>query len=218
VAFRHEKDQQSHRSLLPTSVLLLLYPYRTLTKTLAHHRERYCSLAFQSIGWSRTYWPGLIHLQLVRVITLARESDLHRFRALMFCFGFSYRCMLCLQPFTVTVPVLGHFWLQIFPWHACHGDPHVTVDSGAAGLSGHAWIQPARQRKLVSSQLYKWKEPGNPWCITYQAVCQTTQTRIGLGIQKGIVTSPLWGKSRVMPLFNTDVDSVGWQCLYMWCS
>ena len=62
-----------HRSCLPTS-FLLVYPYKTLTKTLAHHRER-CRLVFQSIRCSHTYRPGLVHLKLV--ITLARESDLH---------------------------------------------------------------------------------------------------------------------------------------------
>jgi hypothetical protein len=60
---------------VPTS-FLLVYPYKTLTKTLAHHRER-CYLVFQSICCSRTYRPGLIRLKLVRVIALVRESDLH---------------------------------------------------------------------------------------------------------------------------------------------
>jgi len=51
---------------------------------------------------------GLIHLKLFWYFTtLARESDLHRFRSLMRCFGFSYWWTLCLQPFTSTIPVPG---------------------------------------------------------------------------------------------------------------
>ena len=59
---------------------------------------------------------GLIHPKLFWYFTtLARESDLHRFKALMLCFGFSYWWMLCLQPFTSTIPVPG---IQISPCHA----------------------------------------------------------------------------------------------------
>ena len=53
-------------------------PIQDSYNTLAHHRECRC-LVFQSIPCPRKYRPGLIHLKLVRVVTLACESDLHRF-------------------------------------------------------------------------------------------------------------------------------------------
>ena len=91
-----------------------------------------------------------MHLKLVRYTTFTHESDLYR----------SSHVLLRVQLLVYALSATIHQncsrawtpWLHVSPWHVCHGDTHVAVDSGSAGLSGHAWIQPARQLKRVTSQ------------------------------------------------------------------